>query len=308
VSANEQLLADRAKNCVNCGRWSRALIELSKYVLEALWRDAEFILYRGRGKDYPSQVFVLSPVAEYPAPASLKRLEHEYSFKEDLDSNWAVRPIAIARHSERTVLVTEDPGGVPLDQLFGRGLDLALSLRLAVGLSVAIEVVAMTSSLVERNRISLHTQLASDLPLVFGDRIQLQQVILNLLINAVEALSRVVEGPRELWVSSKKVPGTASESTTESQFTHVAIAVRDSGPGLDPKIMNRIFDAFFTTKTTGLGMGLAISQSIIQAHGGRLWADAIPSGGSIFQFALPIDDERGHDDRSNPSVPDKSVT
>jgi PAS domain S-box-containing protein len=155
------------------------------------------------------------------------------------------------------------------------------------------EVVAMTSSLVERNRISLHTQLASDLPLVLGDRIQLQQVILNLLINAVEALSGIVEGPRELWVSSKKVPGTASESTTESQFTHVAIAVRDSGPGLDPKILNRIFDAFYTTKTAGLGMGLAISQSIIQAHGGRLWADAIPSGGSIFQFALPIDDGKG---------------
>ncbi len=115
------------------------MIELSKYVLEALRKDEEFILYRGRSEDDPSQVLVLSPVAEYPGSESLKRLEHEYSLREELDPAWAARPMAIARHWDRTVLVLEDPGGVPLDQLLGQPLDLAFSLRLAISLSTAID-------------------------------------------------------------------------------------------------------------------------------------------------------------------------
>jgi serine/threonine protein kinase len=115
------------------------VIELSRYTLEALRKDEEFILFRGRSKDDVSQVLVLSPVAEYPTPESLKRLEHQYSLREELDPIWAVRPIAIARHRNRTVLVLEDPGGVPLDQLVGQPLDLAFSLRVATGLSAAID-------------------------------------------------------------------------------------------------------------------------------------------------------------------------
>ena len=90
-------------------------------------------------QDDTSQILVLSPVAEYPAPESLKRLEHEYSLREELDPAWAARPMAIARHWDRTVLVLEDPGGVPLDQLLGQPLDLAFSLRVAIGLSSAID-------------------------------------------------------------------------------------------------------------------------------------------------------------------------
>jgi hypothetical protein len=115
------------------------VIELSRYVFEALWKDEELVLYRGRNKSDASQVLVLSPVAEYPAPECLKRLEHEYSLREELDPTWAARPIAIARYWDRPVLVLEDPGGVPLDQLLGQPLDLALSLRLAIGLSTAID-------------------------------------------------------------------------------------------------------------------------------------------------------------------------
>jgi signal transduction histidine kinase len=159
----------------------------------------------------------------------------------------------------------------------------------------------MARSEVQRNRVSLQTKLANDLPPILGDRIQLQQVILNLLINAIEAMSGIGEGPRELWVSSQKVseiPGESEEDTfqdkalAEAQFTHVLIAVRDSGPGLDPKGLDRLFNAFYTTKPKGLGMGLRISRSIIEAHGGRLWAKANASRGAIFQFALPIRDER----------------
>jgi PAS domain S-box-containing protein len=163
------------------------------------------------------------------------------------------------------------------------------------------EVIAMAGSEVRRNRISLQTQLANDLPLILGDRIQLQQVILNLLINAIEAMSGMREGPQELWVSSQKVTEIPGESTEEryedraladAEWTHVLIAVRDSGPGLDPKGLDRLFNAFYTTKPQGLGMGLAISRSIIEAHGGRLWATANASKGAVFQFTLPIRDER----------------
>jgi len=115
------------------------VIELSRYVLEALRKDKEFNLYRGRTEDDTSQILVVSPVAEYPAQEILKRLEHEYSLREELDPAWAARPIEIARHGERTVLLLEDPGGVPLDRLLGEPLDIAFSLRLAVGLSSAID-------------------------------------------------------------------------------------------------------------------------------------------------------------------------
>ena len=115
------------------------MIEPSRYILEALRKDEEFILYRGWSKEDASHVLVLSPVVEYPTPESLRRLEHEYSLREELDPAWAVRAIALARHRNRTALVLEDPGGVPLDQLRGQPLDLAFLLRLVIGLSSAID-------------------------------------------------------------------------------------------------------------------------------------------------------------------------
>ena len=163
------------------------------------------------------------------------------------------------------------------------------------------EVIAMAGGEVRRNRISLQTQLANDLPLILGDRIELQQVILNLLVNAIEAVAGLDEGSRKLWVSSQEVAEIPGESDkdmftdkalAEAQWTHALVAVRDSGPGLDPKGLDRLFNAFYTTKPKGLGMGLAISRSIIEAHGGRLWATANASQGAVFQFTLPI---RGED-------------
>jgi PAS domain S-box-containing protein len=166
-----------------------------------------------------------------------------------------------------------------------------LDLNQAIG-----EVIAIARSELQRHRVSLQTQLAYDLPLIMGDRIQLQQVVLNLLVNAIEAMSGVSEGPRDLWVSSQKVteiPDEANEgkfasgSSVGAARTHVLIAVRDSGPGLDPSALNRLFDAFYTTKPQGLGMGLPISRSIVEAHGGRLWAKANVPRGAVFQFTLP---------------------
>ena len=132
------LLADREADCVKLSLAGGPVIDLSRYVFEALRNDEEFILYRGQSKDDASQVLVLSPAVQRSTPESLKRLEHEYSLKEELDSTWAARPIAIARHRDRTVLVLEDPGGVPLDQLLGHPLEMAFSLRVAISLSDAI--------------------------------------------------------------------------------------------------------------------------------------------------------------------------
>jgi PAS domain S-box-containing protein len=143
------------------------------------------------------------------------------------------------------------------------------------------EVIAMTRSEVQGNRIALKTQLSGELPVVLGDRIQLQQVILNLIINAIEAMSGAGD-PRELEVGTGK-----------DEAQGVRVAVRDSGPGLDPDGLDHLFTAFYTTKPQGMGMGLAISRSIIEAHGGRLWASANPQRGATFQFTLPPDGARG---------------
>ncbi|HXM05007.1 MAG TPA: ATP-binding protein, partial [Chthoniobacterales bacterium] len=147
------------------------------------------------------------------------------------------------------------------------------------------EVLMIAGSQIRRNQVSLQTQLSSNLPLLMGDKIQLQQVILNLLVNAIEAMSGIAEGPRELWLTSERVTENPSRPNS-----HVRVAVGDSGPGLDPATLGRLFDTFYTTKPQGLGMGLAISRAIIEAHGGRLQATANIPRGAVFQFILPISD------------------
>jgi signal transduction histidine kinase len=122
----------------------------------------------------------------------------------------------------------------------------------------------------------LQIQPARELPVVQADRIQLQQVLLNLIINAIEAMSAVNEGPRELLINSASNAGDS-----------VLVAVRDSGPGLTPESFDGVFQAFHTTKPGGMGMGLSICRSIVEAHGGRIWATPNAPRGAIFQFTLP---------------------
>lgn len=139
------------------------------------------------------------------------------------------------------------------------------------------EVVALTQSEIVRHSIHLRVELANDLPQVPGDRIQLQQVMLNLIVNAVEAMLTVADRQRVLLVTA--------ESFNDND---VRIAVMDNGPGIDPQRALHVFDAFSTSKPEGMGMGLAISRSIIDAHGGRLWTEANDEHGATFQFTLPI--------------------
>jgi len=139
------------------------------------------------------------------------------------------------------------------------------------------DVIALARSEVERNRVALETQLSDAVqPLIFADRIQLQQVILNLIINAVEAMSEMSGGPRQLLIRT---------DTDESRG--IVVAVHDSGPGLKPEDLHRLFTPFYTTKPQGMGMGLAICRSIIEAHGGHLWATPTGDRGATFRFTLP---------------------
>jgi PAS domain S-box-containing protein len=149
--------------------------------------------------------------------------------------------------------------------------------RDALAINEAIlEVIALLHGEVVKHGVSVQTQLADGLPRIQGDRVQLQQVILNLLINAIEAMRGVGEGARELLVR-----------TRPAEAGGVLVAVQDAGPGLDPAKRARLFEAFYTTKPGGLGMGLSICRSIIEAHGGRLWAEANEPRGAMFQFTVP---------------------
>ncbi|QCP52843.1 PAS domain S-box protein [Trinickia violacea] len=139
------------------------------------------------------------------------------------------------------------------------------------------EVMALTSSEANRNGVSVRMQFSEDLPFIKGDRVQLQQVMLNLVINAIDAMSAVDVGPRELTISTAMhEPGA------------VLVSVRDSGPGIAPENAERLFEPFYTTKASGMGMGLSICHSIIEAHGGRLWMSANVPRGALFQFTVPV--------------------
>lgn len=157
-----------------------------------------------------------------------------------------------------------------------------------------LEVIALTRGEMLKNGVSVRTQLADDLPLVRADRVQLQQVVLNLIINAVEAMSGVSEGARELLVG-----------TCRDALNGVLVSLRDSGPGLDPASLEHLFEAFYTTKSSGIGMGLTICRSIVEAHGGRIWASANEPRGAVFQFLLPLEggeNVSAEDDRRMPAV------
>jgi NO-binding membrane sensor protein with MHYT domain len=140
-----------------------------------------------------------------------------------------------------------------------------------------LEVIALTHGELVKNGVSLQTQLAAGLPLVQGDRVLLQQVIINLIVNAVEAMSSVGEGSRELLIGTGKDASGA-----------VLLTVQDSGPGLNPESFERLFEPFYTTKSGGMGMGLSICRSIVEAHGGRVWASRTAGAGVTVQFTLPV--------------------
>jgi signal transduction histidine kinase len=143
-----------------------------------------------------------------------------------------------------------------------------------------LEVAALTKGEAVKNSVTLRTKLTPRLPPIHGDRVQLQQVMLNLLVNAIQAMSSVGDDERDLQIS-----------TEIAEPEGVRVGVRDTGPGLAPESLKRLFEPFYTTKAEGMGMGLAICRSIVEAHGGRLWATACDPHGALFQFTIPAEQD-----------------
>jgi signal transduction histidine kinase len=140
------------------------------------------------------------------------------------------------------------------------------------------EVVALVQSEAIKNKVTIKMQCSRNLPIIQADRIQLQQVVLNLVINAIQAMSSVSEGQRELHITIATAMGKESQE--------VSVAVRDTGPGLTTEDLERVFEPLYTTKPDGMGMGLAICRWIVQQHGGRLWASQADGRGTVFQMTF----------------------
>jgi signal transduction histidine kinase len=149
----------------------------------------------------------------------------------------------------------------------------------SVDLNEAVrEVLELTHGEALKHGVSVRTQLADGLPLIQGDRVQLQQVVLNLILNAAQAMGGVADRTRKVLIT-----------TSRTEPNELCLGVRDTGPGLSAETLPRLFEPFYTTKSGGMGMGLAICRSIIEAHGGRLWAARREPRGAIFQFTIPAD-------------------
>ena len=138
------------------------------------------------------------------------------------------------------------------------------------------EVIELARGEALKNGVSVETQFAEGLPITTGDRVQLQQVVLNLIINALQAMGAVSQGTRQVLITTRQI-----------ELSDLYIGVQDTGPGLNPETLSRLFEPFYTTKPRGMGMGLAICRSIVEAHGGRVWATACEPHGALFQFTIP---------------------
>jgi PAS domain S-box-containing protein len=283
--------------CAGGGDGSPMYVRASgKPVFDALGR---FCGYRGTGTD----VTVLIRAGE--EHERLRQLESDLAHTNRLSmmgelaaslAHEIAQPIATARNNARAALNFSDRSSTDLGQVMealaavvddtdraGEILDRirdhikkAPPRKGRVDLNQAItDVIALAQGAIVRNGVSVQTRLAEGLSHVQADRVQVQQVVLNLILNAVEAMSLFKKGVRELAIS-----------TEQHETGSVLVAVRDSGPGIDPRHLDRVFDAFYTTKSSGVGIGLSICRSIINAHGGQLWADVNAPRGAVFRFTL----------------------
>jgi C4-dicarboxylate-specific signal transduction histidine kinase len=204
----------------------------------------------------------------------------------DASSRWLMREppqIENAKQSVECIIKDVDRATAVIDRVHSL-VKKAAPRRDTININDAIlEVMTVVRGEVVRNRIRAQTQLSDSLPRVRGDRVQLQQVMLNLIINAIQAMSGITDSIRELRIS------------TESTNEEVRVAVRDTGPGLSAGNFQLPFEPFYTTKPSGMGMGLSICRAIVEEHGGRLWASANGTQGALFQFALPPTDGADRD-------------
>jgi anti-sigma regulatory factor (Ser/Thr protein kinase) len=202
-----------------------------------------------------------------------------------------------ARRRDRSIFPRQQcwPGWNSRANSKTRGLPRSSSLLSGIAMYFSLSILTQTE--VQQNHVRLQTRLADDLALVPADRVHLQQVIMNLLVNAVEAMSSVADGSRELTIASGKDDPNA-----------VFVEVQDTGPGIDPAELDRLFQSFYTTKPEGIGMGLAISRSIVEAHGGRLAAAPNKPRGAVFRFTLLADEEPSERTRAIGTPPQAKIS
>jgi signal transduction histidine kinase len=204
----------------------------------------------------------------------------------EASSRWLMREppqIENAKQSVERIIKDVDRASAVIDRVHGL-MKKAAPRTDTININDAIlEVLTVVHGEVVKNRIKVQTQLSDSLPCVRGDRVQLQQVMLNLIINAIQSMSGLTDRIGELRIST--------ESTTEE----VRVAVRDTGPGLSADNLQQLFEPFFTTKSSGMGMGLSICRTIVEEHGGRLWASENEPQGAVFQFTLPPTDRADRD-------------
>jgi C4-dicarboxylate-specific signal transduction histidine kinase len=186
--------------------------------------------------------------------------------------------VAEVREALTCIMNQTDRGSDVVDRI-GSLIKKAPPRKEFVDLNAAIlEVTALTRSEAVKTGVTVDTRLAGELPRIRCDRVQLQQVLLNLIINAIQSMRGVEDGNRELHISTESIEPEG-----------VRVEVQDTGPGLSPESLPRLFEPFYTTKPDGMGMGLSICRSIIEAHGGRLWATGCEPQGALFQFTIPAD-------------------
>src|ERR1700722_4233879 len=221
-----------------------------------------------------------SPKCPPSAPRRLANTTRRFSGSWDSarpKSMVCVRAVPFRRQRNMRLSTTTLSGGEVVERV--RALIKKVPARKdAVAIDDAIlEVIALIRAEAANNSVSVRTPFAGGLPRVQGDRVQLQQVMLNLIVNGIQAVSGIGEGARELQISIDAVPSEGG----------VRVGVRAPGPGLSPESLSRLFEPFYTTKPEGMGMGLFICRSIIEAHGGRLWAIPCEPLGALFQFTIP---------------------
>ena len=244
----------------------------------------------------PPALFLAADVETSPQEiAVVSQIEFDFGIDRGI---WVLHPIATARNNARAGMRFLEKSPPNLDEVrealrcvvrdAGRAKDIVGRIRDHVKKApprrelfdlneAASEVIAMVRSATAKNRVSVRTRLMDEPVLVQGDRVQLQQVVENLILNAVDAMSSVEKGARELSIRIER--GQAGGG--------VLVEVGDSGPGIDPANHERVFEPFYTTKTSGVGLGLSICRSIVDGHGGRLWVSANEPRGAVFRFTLP---------------------
>jgi C4-dicarboxylate-specific signal transduction histidine kinase len=204
----------------------------------------------------------------------------------DASSRWLMREppqIENAKQSVECIIKDVDRASAVIDRVHSLMKKVAPRTDTININDAILEVMTVVRGEVVKNRIRVQTQLSDSIPRVRGDRVQLQQVMLNLIINAIQAMSGLTDSIRELRIS------------TESTKEEVRVAVLDTGPGLSADNLQLLFEPFFTTKPSGMGMGLSICRAIVEEHGGRLWASENEPQGALFQFALPPTDGADRD-------------